>query len=168
MNGVQVAYAVALLVLTYPAWGRQRYALGWLWANLAGILAICLAMDLGAIDRDTATVSILLTDLIAGVGLAVRPGVSRIIAWGYAITIPIYFPTLIWGKPIDATFGLVYSVIVAQMGVFAIGCLPGSGFGGGGRRGRFADRLSVASSGRDGAPSGAIFSRDTSRNRVRG
>lgn len=167
MNFFQIAYALALVALAYPAWGRQRYALGWLVANLVATLAACLAMDLGMIDRDGATVSMSIIDLCAGVGLALRPGIPQLIAWGYAVTVPIYFANLIWGKPIDATFALVYIAAVAQMGVFAIGCGPGFGSGGGGNRGRFASRVSVVLSGRNGAPSGAVLSCDQAGNRVR-
>jgi hypothetical protein len=115
MNDFQIGYTIALVALTYPAWGRQRYALLWLWFNLVATLAVCLAMDLGAIDREGATVSMLIIDLCAGVGLALRTGVPHLIAWGYAITVPIYFANLIWGKPIDATFALVYIAAIAQM-----------------------------------------------------
>lgn len=164
MNTYQIAYLLALAALTWPAWGRQRYAMGWLWANLAATLAACLAMDLGLMGRDGATVSMLTIDLISGVALSLRPGISRLIAWGYAITVPLYFMNLAFGMAIDATYGFIYIAATAQMGVLVIGC--GFGSGGGGLLRRFADRFSVVSSRRDQAPSGAVVSRDFASDRV--
>lgn len=166
MNSYQVAYLLALAALTYPAWGKQRYALGCLWGNLVVTLAACLAMDLGLFSRDDATVSMLIVDLSTGVALALRPGISQIIAWGYAITVPIYFANLVWGNPIDATYALIYIAATAQVGVLAIGVIPGSGAGGGRRRRPFANHISVVYETGNGAPSGALVSRVSSGGRV--
>lgn len=163
MNDFQTAYLIALVVLTYPAWGRQRYALACLWANLVCNLAACLAMDIGALDRDGATVSMLTVDLSTGVALALRPGISQIIAWGYAITGPIYFLNLMADVAIGATFAIVYVAAITQLGVLAIGSF---GSGGGGLRRLAASVASVAFSRGDQTPSVAVVSRDSTGNRV--
>ncbi len=164
MSGNQIAYALILAALTYPAWGRQRFALLALWGNLLAILAICLAMDLGALDRNAATVSMMIADLATGAVLSIRPGSSRVIALGYAITVPIYSINLVFGLPISATFGVVYIAAFAQLGVLAIGSFGGDG--GGGRRGRVPVRSALAiPGGNTGLYQGAI-SRLASQNRV--
>lgn len=164
MSGNQIAYALILAALTYPAWGRQRHALLALWGNLLATLAICLAMDLGALERDAATVSMMIADLATGAVLSTKPGAARIIALGYAVTIPIYSINLVFGLPISATFGVVYIAAFAQLGVLAIGSFGGDG--GGCRRRRVSFRPSLAlSRGNPGVYPGAI-SRNTSENRV--
>ena len=163
MNDFQITYTLILVALSIPAWSRQKYALVCLWANLVCNLAACLAMDLGALDRDGATVAMLTVDLSTGVALALRPGVSQIIAWGYAITGPIYFLNLVADVAIDATFAIVYVAAITQLGVLAIGSL---GSGGGGLRRRAASVASVAFSRGDETPAGAVVSRDSAGNRV--
>ena len=69
MNGFQIAYTIALVALTYPAWGRQRHALGLLWANLMVTLGVCLLVDLGLMGRASATVALLLVAPSTGVAL---------------------------------------------------------------------------------------------------
>jgi hypothetical protein len=164
MNGFQATYTLALLALSVPAWGRQRYALGWLVGNLVATLAVCLAMDFGALGRNDATMAMLIVDLASGVGLALRPGIPRLIAWGYAVTVPIYFATLGFGVSHDATFAVIYIVATAQLGVLCLGCASGSG--GGGVRRSVADRVFVVSQTRDGAPSGPLVSPSAAGNRV--
>jgi hypothetical protein len=163
LNDFQIIYTLILVALTYPAWGRQRYPLVCLWVNLVCNLAACLAMDLGALDRDGATVAMLTVDLSTGVALALRPGISQIIAWGYAITGPLYFLNLVAGVAIDATFAIVYVAAITQLGVLAIGSL---GSGGGGIRRRAAPVASVVFPRGDEAPTGALVSRDPTGNRV--
>lgn len=167
MSAFQWAYLIALTCLSYPAWHNQRYALACLWANQIGFLAIYLAFDLGAIDKFEVLRLALIVDLATGVAMALRLGLPAIIAWGYAVTVPIYFLSLVVGVKTDTTADIVKIAAAAQMGVFAIGCGPGFGSGGGGKRGRFASRVSVVLSGRDGAPSGAVLSRNQAGNRVR-
>jgi hypothetical protein len=158
VSGNQIAYAVILALLTYPAWGRQRYALVALWCNMLAILAICLAMDLSAISRDMATVSMMIADLATGAALSLRTGASRVIALGYAVTVPIYSVNLAFGLPISATFGVVYIAAFTQLGVLAIGSFGGDG--GGGRRRRAFIRPSLAAPrGNPGVYQGAISGR---------
>jgi hypothetical protein len=125
---------VALVALTYPAWGRQRYALGWLWVNLVAMLAASFAMDLGALDRGNASIVMMMIDLTAGVALAMRAGLPRVIAAGYALTIPLYVPMISgFFTRMAEPFTIIYAVSVAQILVFGLGSLGGNG-GGGGRR----------------------------------
>jgi hypothetical protein len=133
MSVQQITYALILAALSYPAWGKQRAAMLALWVNMLAVLAVCLAMDLGAIGRDTATLSMMIADLATGAALATKPGAARIIALGYAVTVPIYSVNLVFGVPIIATFGYIYLAAFAQLGVLAIGTFGGDG-GGSGRR----------------------------------
>lgn len=143
MNEFQIAYSLALLALAYPAWGRQRYALLCLVGNLVAMLSASLAMDIGALNGVDARLAMMIVDLATGVALAMRPGLPRIIAAGYAITVPIYTP-LISGFFTHgiADFTLVYWVSALQIGALAIGTLGGNS-GGSGRR-LSARRFSVA------------------------
>jgi hypothetical protein len=154
LSNLQIAYLVALAAMTLPL--RQGYALAWLWGNLVATLAACGAMDMGWLGREGATLSMLTIDLVAGVGLALRPGIGRLIAWGYAVTIPIYTVNLVWGVPIGATMGYINAVAVAQLGVFAIG-LSGGDSGGDVRRRSFG-RTALAIQERNGALSGGAIS----------
>jgi hypothetical protein len=156
MSGNQIVYAVILSALTIPAWGRQRYALLALWCNLVAILAICLAMDIGALDRSTTTLSIMIADLATGALLATSAGLPRVIALGYAITVPLYAINLVFGVPINTTFAIIYIAAFAQLGVLAIGSIGGDG--GGNRRGRVSYRHPMALSvGNTGLYQGPIF-----------
>ncbi len=143
MNEAQQAYLVALVALTYPAWSRQRYALVWLWANLAAMLAASLAMDIGAMNIEDARLCMMIADLATGVALACRQGLPRVIAAGYAITVPLYVP-LFHGlfTRANADFTVIYIVAALQIGALAIGSLGGSS--GGHRRRLSSGGLSVA------------------------
>ena len=136
MNTFQTIYALALLALAYPAWGRQRFSLLCLAGNLAATLLACLAMDIGAVDGESARVWMMVIDLATGVVLAMRPGLPRVIALGYALTVPLYVP-LIHGLFTRgfADFAVVYCVAALQILALALGSLGGnSGYGGGIRR----------------------------------
>lgn len=158
MNDFQIGYTLALLALAYPAWKRQRYAFCGLLANLVATLLACLAMDLGALDRTGATMTMLIIDLATGVALAMKPGTAQLLAWGYAVTVPIYFANLLLGVQIGATFAIVYVVAVAQLGVLGIGTLGGNS-GGGGRR-YPARGVSLAVQARGGGLHPSAISRD--------
>lgn len=163
MNSFQVAYCLALAALTWPAWGRQRHALTLLWVNLLATLGICLLMDLGLMGRGSATVSMLLIDLCTGVALSLQNGLSRLIAWGYAITVPIYLIAILGVAKIDTTFAIVYIAATAQIGVLAIGSL---GNGGGGYRRWLAPSLSMGLPARNAAVYSGAISRLSSRDGV--
>lgn len=125
MNEFQAAYTLALALLAVPAWGRQRYAWACLVGNLIITLAICLAMDLG-MDGSNARLSMMLVDLVTGAVLAIRPGLPRVIAAGYAVTIPLYL-SVISGlfTRADADFTVIYIVAALQIGALGIGSLGG-------------------------------------------
>lgn len=135
MNDFQIAYLIALAALTYPAWGRQRHALICLSGNLAATLLACLAMDLGAVDGAEARVWMMVIDLATGVALAMRPGLPRVIAAGYALTVPLYIPLIngLFTRGI-ADFTVVYTVSALQIMALAFGTLGDNSGGGTPRR----------------------------------
>jgi hypothetical protein len=150
MNSFQVVYSLALLALIVPAWGRQRFAWAWLMGNLVAMLAASLAMDLGLLSGHDARVAMMSIDLATGVGLAMRPGLPRVIAAGYAVTVPLYFP-LISGlfTRAESAFTVIYIVAALQIGALCLGSFDSHSGGGGGRRASV--RLPLALS-RRGAP----------------
>jgi len=144
LNGFQITYALALLALAYPAWGRQRFALICLAANLAAMLLACLAMDMGALASSDARLTMMIIDLATGVALATNHGLPRVIAAGYALTVPLYVPLIngLFTRGI-ADFTIVYGISALQVMALAFGTL-GNNSGGGPRR-RFASgRVSLA------------------------
>lgn len=156
MNEYQAFYALALLALAVPAWGRQRFVWGCLAGNLAAMLAVCLAMDMG-LDKDTSRLSMMIVDLATGAALAMRPGLARIIAAGYAVTVPLYVPMISeFFTQSNAGFTVVYAVASLQLGALAVGTLGGIG-GGGGRR-RVANPVSMAVPQRGAAMAGGAIS----------
>jgi hypothetical protein len=166
MSELQIAYMSILAVLTIPAWKVQRYALLWLWANLLSMLAAAYAMDIGLLDRTMATLTMLVVDCATGAGLALRPGAARLIAWGYAVTVPIYSLNLVFGVPIGSTFGIIYIAAFAQLGMLCLG--SSGGFGGGSRRGRSAFHPSVEISGGNQSLPGQPISCYIGQDRVQG
>jgi hypothetical protein len=134
VNLYQTLYALALLALAYPAWGRQRFAFLCLAVNLAATLLACLAMDLGAVDGESARVWMMVIDLWTGVILAMRPGLPRVISLGYALTVPLYVPLIhgLFTRGI-ADFAVVYCVAALQIGALFIGTLGGHSGNGGNR-----------------------------------
>ncbi len=162
MNSFQITYALALLVLTVPAWRREGYVLACLWANLLVTLLICLAMDLG-LDGGISRLGMMTTDLTTGVVLAMRPGLARVIAAGYALTVPLYVPLIrgVFTRG-DADFTVIYIVAAFQIGALAIGALGGGSGDGGGRVRRLASgRLFVGQASRGGRVSGGAISAAT-------
>ena len=157
MNQYQTAYLLALVALTYPAWGRQRYALGCLWFNMLAMLAASLALDLGALDRGDASITMMLIDLATGTALAMRPGLSRVVAAGYAVTIPLYVPMISgFFTRLPEPFILIYAVSAAQIGVLALGSFGDNGRGGGRRL--HSREVSMAISQRGAAMAGGPIS----------
>ncbi len=156
MNQYQAIYALALLALAVPAWGRQRFVWACLWFNLLAMLTVCLAMDLG-LNKDTSRLSMIIVDLATGVALAMRPGLARVIAAGYAVTVPLYVPMISgFFTQADAGFTVIYIVASLQLGALAVGTFGGNG-GGGGRR-RFANPVSMAIPQRGAAMAGGPIS----------
>lgn len=142
MNQYQVAYSLALLALSIPSWGRQRYALVCLAGNLVAMLAVCLAMDMG-LDKDTSRLSMMIVDLATGVALAMRPGLARIIAAGYAVTVLLYVPVIegVFTRD-EAWFAIIYAVSTTQIVGLGLGTFGSNG--GGGSRRRFVNPVSMA------------------------
>lgn len=130
MTWAQIAYVAALVVLV--VW-RGGYAVWCLIANAAAVLAVCLAMDLGLVSRLNATINFMLIDFLTGCLMAVRPGFSRVVSFGFALTIPAYAANIVSMASDDATFAIVWVVLVLQIGVVAIGS---SGNRSGGNRSR--------------------------------
>jgi hypothetical protein len=156
MNQFQQAYTVILLAMTLMAWRRQGYVLTCLWASLLATLAVCLAMDMG-LDKDTSRLSMMIVDLTTGVALAMRPGLARIIAAGYAVTVPLYVPAIsgLFTRG-DENFTVIYIVAALQLGALAVGTFGSNG--GGGSRRRFANPVSMAIPQRGAAMAGGPIS----------
>lgn len=144
MNGFQITYTLALLALAYPAWGRQRFALICLAGNLAAMLLACLAMDLGALGHSDARLTMMIIDLATGVALASHHGLPRVIAAGYALTVPLYVPLIngLFTRG-EADFTVVYCVSALQIMALSFGTL-GNNSGGGKRRRFVSGRGSLA------------------------
>jgi hypothetical protein len=144
MSQFQTIYLLAMIALSYPAWGRQRFTLLCLWGNLAAMLLASLAMDLGLLDGASARLAMMTIDLATGVVSAMRPGLPRVISAGYALTVPLYVPLIngLFTRG-DADFTLVCLVSALQIMALAIGTLGGNS--GGGSLRRFASgRVSMA------------------------
>jgi hypothetical protein len=131
---IYLAWLVAVFVIRPPC-----FAVWVVCANALGILAVCGLMDLGAVDRSDATLFMMLVDLVSGVVLATRGGLSRVIAWGYALNVAIYSLNIVLGISLNATFALVYLIGLAQLGMLTIG--PRGDNGSRNRRGRGAAPL---------------------------
>lgn len=79
-----------------------------------------------------------------GVTLAMRPGLPRVIAAGYALTVPLYVPPIngLFTRG-DADFTIIYIVSAMQILALAIGTFGGHS-GGGARRRLASGRVSLA------------------------
>lgn len=157
INGFQRVYLLALLMLTYPAWRNQRYSLGCIWANAIAMLAVCGAMDLWLFgdtleaNKTEAYRAMMVVDAATGAFMVLRKDLSRVIAVGYSVTVPIYW-LLFSGffTRTDDAFTAIYVVTALQIVALGIGTLAGdsgdSGSGGvGGRRLRHIRRGVVSS-----------------------
>ena len=151
MNTFQIAYSLALLALVYPAWGRQRLVALLLLANLVATLVACWLMDIGAMPNGDSRAVMMQIDLITGVAMALRPGLAQVIAFGYALTVPLYWP-LISGlfTRADLAFTLIYIVNALQIGALAAGIF--GDHSGGGKRRRFSPRRIPMALSRRGVP----------------
>jgi len=124
----QIIYAAILLALWVAK--ADRHVMTWLTINLAAMLVAAGLMDIGLIEREAATVAMMTIDLATGVALAFGPGLSKIIAVGYAITIPLYSLELVFGVSISTTIAIVLFIAFAQLGVVCFDRFNGSGGGG--------------------------------------
>jgi hypothetical protein len=131
---IYLVWLVAVFVIRPPC-----FAVWVVCANALATLAVCGLMDAGALDRSNATLFMMLVDLLSGVALATRSGLSRVIAWGYALNVAIYSLNIVLGISLNATFALVYLIGLAQLGMLTIGPRGDNGYRN--RRGRGAAPL---------------------------
>lgn len=134
-DAFQLAYAVALIALTYPAWrsGNGRIV-AVIWANMAAIFAVAGAWDVGLIGDEARFRFYMTVDLASGAALIIRPGLSRVVAIGYAATFPFYIP-LVSGFFTEQSppIGVILAQSALQLGALGIGICGGHGGSGGGR-----------------------------------
>ena len=145
MNTGQIIYALALAGVFL--WHGPSHAAWVLLANMAATLAACLALDFG-MDRSDATLTMMLIDFVSGAALVFKPGLSRVLAAGYATTVPLYALNILAGLSEGTTFAVVMAVGFIQIMVAAIGGDSNDR----GNRGRHSDvghslSISVRSSG---------------------
>lgn len=155
MNTAQIVYVIGLAGVF--AFRGPNPAAWVLLANLAATLAACLAMDLGRLDRDAATLTMMIIDLASAAALLSMPGLPRVVAAFYAITIPAYSLNILFGVQIGTTFAIVNAVAFFQLAVAGLG---GSGDDPG-HRGRSADVADpvLLSGGNHGLDQGAMVLR---------
>jgi hypothetical protein len=146
VSNFQIAYVVCLSLLTLAFWRGNRFVLALLWANCMATLGIALAMDVGVLTRNDATLAYATADVTTGAVLTLRPGLPHVVAALYVLTVPLYGANLIFGLSIDSMFGVIYIAALAQLGAVLIGNVGSSG--GGGHR-RFLRTSSLASSARN-------------------
>jgi hypothetical protein len=126
VSDLQIIYALWLAGVFIAF--RPVFAMWVVLANMLAMLAICGLMDIGVLIRSDATLFIMLVDLVSGVVLALRGGVSRALAWGYAATVCLYSLNIILAVSLDTTFALVYVICFAQLGVLTIGSGGDNGY----------------------------------------
>ena len=119
MSGPQIAYAVALVALF--AWRGPSFTAWVLLGNMGAALAGCYAMDLGVIGRTDTTLAMMLIDFVSASLLLTQPGMPRVIAAGYAVTIPLYALNVVFGVSESTTFALVIGLGFVQLVVAGIG-----------------------------------------------
>lgn len=134
MSDLQIIYLAALVVAL--AIRKPCFAVWVVCGNALAILAVLGLMDLGVTDRVNTTLFMMLVDLMSGVTLAMRSGLARVIAWGYALNVALYSLNIILSLSPDTTFALVYIIGFAQIGMLLIGPRGDNGYRN--RRGRGA------------------------------
>jgi hypothetical protein len=133
MSGMQIAYAIALAGLF--AWRGPSLTAWVLLGNMVAALVGCLAMDWGLLGRSDATLTMMLIDFVSAAILVTQPGLPRVIAAGYAATIPLYSLSIMFSVAESTTFAIVIGIGFAQLAVAGIG----AGGDDRGNRGRFSD-----------------------------
>ena len=119
MNLAQWAYMIGLAALF--VWRGPSFAAWVLLGNAIATLSVCLAMDLDVLGRQDATLFMMLIDLASGVALMTDPGLSRLLALGYAVTVPIYSASVVFGVAETTTFAVVVGVGMLQLVVAGFG-----------------------------------------------
>jgi hypothetical protein len=164
MTDAQIIYAVIVALLWVLK--ADRFVMAWLTANLGAMLLAAGLMDLGVLSRDGATATMMIIDLATGIGLSFGKGTARLIALGYAVTIPIYSLEMAFGVSTTTTVGITLVVAFVQLGVVGLGHFSGGSGGSRGRLRRFgAAQASLAPSSRH-AEVFAASAKDLSRGRV--
>jgi hypothetical protein len=148
VNDFQAFYLLCLAALTVAGWGRAGFVLACLWGNAVATLAAAFAMDIGLVTRGDATLFYMVIDAATGATLLSRPGLARIVALLYVLTVPLYLLDLVAGMDTEAMFAFVYAAALIQLGALAVGIANG-GNGRGGHRGRGISNNSLALQGRD-------------------
>jgi hypothetical protein len=123
VNEFQQAYVVILIAL-WPLAYRHVWVMSVLTANMVANLGAAGAMDIGLLTQDHARGWMLTADLVSGAALAVKSGLARVVACGYAVSVGAY----VFDLSEYTTFGIVYATAALQLGAVAIGS------GGNGRR----------------------------------
>lgn len=129
----QIAYGLCLMGLWFG--NAPRAALVPLSCNFIATLAVCGAMDMGWIGRETSTGAMMIMDFATGVYMVRWPGLPRVVAMFYAVTLPLYAGILFFSLPQVACFGVITAMAFLQLGVVASDGFSGGGTGGG-KRGR--------------------------------
>ena len=111
--------------------------------NLAAFLAVCHLMDIGFLDRGETTLWFAVIDMATAAALVIKPGLPRVVAAGFAVTITTYAVSVPFGAPTDTTFAIVWAILVLQLGVVAFG--SSGNHGGGGYRRRNSHPVSLGS-----------------------
>ena len=129
MNTWQIIYIVWLAGIF---WVRNPNPAMWvLLVNALVTLAACEAMDLGLLSRapgnDQATMAQMLIDFVSLATLLNWRGLSKVIAAGYMVTVPVYSYSIIFGGSIDTTFAVVMAVGYAQLVAVSVGSNGGNG-----------------------------------------
>ena len=119
MSGPQIAYAVALAALF--VWRGPSFTAWVLLGNMGAALVGCYAMDLGLIGRTDTTLAMMLIDFVSASLLLTQSGLPRVIAAGYAVTIPLYALNVVFGVSEGTTFALVIGLGFVQLVVAGIG-----------------------------------------------
>ena len=127
----QIIYGLWLIALGYCKAPKAAFVP--LVCNFIATLAVCGAMDLSWLDRPSATAWMMIIDFTTGVWLVSRPGLPRIVAMFYAVTLPIYAAVLFLALPLVVGFGVINVIAFVQLGVVTIDTVTGGGAGGGKR-----------------------------------
>ena len=127
----QIVYGLWLIALGYCKAPKAAFVP--LVCNFIATLAVCGAMDLSWLDRPSATAWMMIIDFTTGVWLVSRPGLPRIVAMFYAVTLPIYAAVLFLALPLVVGFGVINVIAFVQLGVVTIDTVTGGGAGGGKR-----------------------------------
>jgi hypothetical protein len=145
VNLFQIAYMAGLAGIFYTC--RANVAMWVVLGNALATLAICAALDLGAVNSPAATTLYMGVDLLSAAALVTRSGICRAIGATFSITAGLHLLNLAFGVSSGTTFAVLYAANAVQLGVLFVGSLGNSGPR---RRSRFSPNSSgMAAPGRD-------------------